>query len=73
MHGSLQAALPHMRWAEWGDLTKVNASTKMINHHLAPGYLGALELRLGAALGLANPAEAMSELTRALYEQQRSR
>jgi hypothetical protein len=62
-----------MRWAEWGDLTKITASTKMIDHHLAPGYLGALELRLGAALGLANPAEAMSELTRALYEKQQGK
>ena len=67
--GFLQA-LPHMRWAEWGDLTKITASTKMIEHHLAPRYLGALEFWLGAALGLANPAEAMSELTRGLYEKQ---
>ena len=58
-----------MRWAEWSDLKKITASSKMIDHHLAPGYLGALELRLGVALGLANPAEAMSELTRTLYEQ----
>ena len=28
------SATPHMRWAEWGDLTKITASSKMIEHHL---------------------------------------
>ena len=57
-----------MRWAEWQDFTKIVASSKMIEHHLAPGYLGALEMRLGAALGLPDPTQVMCELTRAVHE-----
>ena len=61
-------SLPHMRWVEWHDVTRIVASSKMVDHHLPTGYLGALELRLGEALGLADPADAMSELTRSMYE-----
>ena len=41
---------PQMRWLEWEDCVKVAASSNMIAHHLAPGYLAALETRLSAAL-----------------------
>jgi hypothetical protein len=40
---------PHMRWLEWQDVVKIVASSKMIEHHLARGYLNALEARLEAA------------------------
>ena len=72
-HSPLAAALPHLRWAEWQDLTKIVASSKMIVHHLPLNYLTALEIRLAAALGLPDPTQAMSELTRAYYEEQRGR
>jgi hypothetical protein len=38
-----------MRWLEWQDVVKIVASSKMIEHHLARGYLNALEARLEAA------------------------
>ena len=54
-----------MRWAEWQDFSK------MITHHLPLNYLTVLEIRLATALGLADPAQAMSELTYAYYKNQR--
>ena len=60
-----------MRWAEWLDFTRIIASSKMIDHHLPLRYLYALEIQLGAALGLADPTQVMSELTRAHYDNQR--
>ena len=44
------ATTPQMRWLEWEDLIKVAASSKMIEHHLSPGYLGALEMWVSMAL-----------------------
>ena len=70
-HSPASAAFPHMRWAEWQDFSKVVASSKMITHHLPLNYLTALEIRLATALGLADPAQAMSELTYAYYKNQR--
>lgn len=59
-----------MRWAEWRDFSKVIASSQMIEHHLPLKYLCALEMQLGAALGLPDPTQAMSAFTRAHYKKQ---